>query len=1090
MSRSAPRAQTRSRFPSAIATHLSPGMAGSHKTKAQKKGPSTRPSLDENALFQLTSKIDKALSKSEDKSRPGKRKRQDDDEKRAKPPKRQPAPDSGKKGADESKDAKDKNALLLQDIKALGGDEEDLDLVVGIDSDAEEGAAKPVERELDDAFKRELAKFASGLGFENVRDDMEDESGEEDEAGDGPQDESDSEPEEESADEDEADQPVPTPTPKAPVPAPAPTKAPPTAAKEPSAPAEKSKDRQWAGKLIIEPRPDWHAATREDLPAPSTDEVAKFGSTIASLKAHAQSLLDQDTAAYSSATSSSSSHKFMTTIMTSGTLSDKISALTLAVQESPVHNIKALDNLLTMAGKKSRSQAISALGALVDLLGNGVVLPSDRRLRTFNSQPGLLGALQQTSATSWKDGQALPRGLTKAHLVMWVYEDWLKSAFFKLLQLLEVWSGDEIDYSRSRTLDFIFGLLRDKPEQEANLMRLLVSKLSDREGKIASRASYLLQQLVNTHPGMKSIVIRSVEHEVLLRPGQSLRAKYHAINTLNQTILSTKEPEIADNLVRIYFEIFLSLLRSGSLGIFDHLNENAGEDSKPSQKKPRGKKDRRPGEQGPTNEQEQEVAQKLVSSVLTGVNRAIPFAMTNESTLEAQLDTLFRITHSSNFNTSVQALILIQQIAASKHLAVDRFYRTLYESLLDPRLMTSSKQTLYLNLLYKALKDDVDVRRVKAFVKRMLQVVNLHQPSFICGILYLIAELEGTFPDVKTLLTDPEDNEDDGEEVYRDADAMDQDKPAAKADATKSTTYDPRKRNPEFSNAHRSCLWELVPYFSHYHPSVVVFANNLLVRQKSLPKPELANHTLIQFLDKFVYRNAKATETKRGGSIMQPVMASGAAASAVSSGKGATKTPSTLNTEAFWKLKPQDVAPEDVFFHEYFTQVGKSGQKSRAAKREQQRAEEEADDDEAGENEAEDEIWQALVDSRPDIQGDDDGDADMGFSDGDSDLASLLNMSDSGDDDNGSDDEGGAGLKFLDEGADGGVEFNDFSDSEEEANKEESAEDDDVALDPVAQAKRERNKKSRMRKKELKAMPTFASAEDYAAMLAQEEDDV
>ncbi|KLU89325.1 ribosome biogenesis protein MAK21 [Magnaporthiopsis poae ATCC 64411] len=1059
-------------------------MAGSNKAKSQKKGPAARPSLDENALSQLTSKIDKALSKSEDRARPGKRKRQDDDDKRAKPTKRQPASESRKKSGGESRDAKNKNALLLEDIKALGGDEDDLELVVGIDSDAEEGAAKPVERELDDVFRSELAKFASGLGFENVRDDLEDESDEEEvEAGGGPQDQSDSESEEESADEDQANESAPTPASKAPAPAPAP----PAATKEPSMLAEKSKDRHWAGKLMIEPRPDWHAATQGNLPAPSTDEVAKFGSAIASLKAYAQSLLNQDTAAYGAATSSSSSHKFMTTIMTSGTLSDKISALTLAVQESPVHNVKALDSLLAMAGKKSRSQAIAALGALVDLLGNGVVLPSDRRLRPFSSQPGLLGSLQQCSVGSWKEGQALPGGLTKAHLIMWIYEDWLKSAFFKLLQLLEVWSGDEIDYSRSRTLDFIFGLLRDKPEQEANLMRLLVSKLSDREGKIASRASYLLQQLVNTHPGMKPIVIRSIEHEVLLRPGQNLRTKYHAINTLNQTILSSKEPEIADNLVRIYFEMFLSLLRSGSLGIFDHLNNNAGDDGKPPQKKPRGKKDRKASEQSTANEQD--VAQKLVSAVLVGVNRAIPFAMTNESTLETHLDTLFRITHSSNFNTSVQALILIQQIAASKHLAVDRFYRTLYESLLDPRLMTSSKQTLYLNLLYRALKDDVDVRRVKAFVKRMLQVVNLHQPSFVCGILYLVAELEGTFPDLKTLLTDPEDNEDDEEEVYKDADAVDQDKPAAKVDARKNTArYDPRKRNPEFSNAHRSCLWELVPYFSHYHPSVVVFANNLLVRQKSLPKPELANHTLIQFLDKFVYRNAKATETKRGGSIMQPVMASGAAVGAVTSGKGATKTPSTLNSEAFWKLKPQEVSPEDVFFHEYFTQVGKSGQQSRAAKREQKRAEEEAGDEEAGEDEAEDEIWQALVDSRPDIQGDDDGDADTGFSDGDSDLASLLNMSDSGDDGDDSDDEGSAGLKFMDEGSDGGVEFNDFSDSEEEAGKEEPAEDDDVPLDQVAQAKRERNKKSRMRKKELKAMPTFASADDYAAMLAQEED--
>ena len=50
--------------------------------------------------------------------------------------------------------------------------------------------------------------------------------------------------------------------------------------------------------------------------------------------------------------------------------------------------------------------------------------------------------------------------------------------------------------------------------------------------------------------------------------------------------------------------------------------------------------------------------------------------------------------------------MLVQQIATTKHLAVERFYRTLYESLLDPRLMTSSKQALYLTLLYRSLKND------------------------------------------------------------------------------------------------------------------------------------------------------------------------------------------------------------------------------------------------------------------------------------------------------------------------------------------------------------------------------------------------
>lgn len=155
--------------------------------------------------------------------------------------------------------------------------------------------------------------------------------------------------------------------------------------------------------------------------------------------------------------------------------------------------------------------------------------------------------------------------------------------------------------------------------------------------------------------------------------------------------------------------------------------------------------------------------------------------------------------------------MLVQQLSATRHLATERFYRTLYEALLDPRLISSSKQALFLNLLYRSLKADVDVRRVKAFVKRMLQILNLHQPSFVCGVLYLIIELSVTFPDLKTLLNEPEEHDV--------GNAMDETAAAQGltvndglgSDAVKSeTVYDGRKRDPEYSNAHRSCLWELV----------------------------------------------------------------------------------------------------------------------------------------------------------------------------------------------------------------------------------------------------------------------------------------
>lgn len=176
------------------------------------------------------------------------------------------------------------------------------------------------------------------------------------------------------------------------------------------------------------------------------------------------------------------------------------------------------------------------------------------------------------------------------------------------------------------------------------------------------------------------------------------------------------------------------------------------------------------------------------------------------------MDTLFRITHSSNFNTSIQALMLIEQLATSKHLSVDRFYRTLYESLLDPRLITSSKHALYLNLLFRALKADLNIKRVKAFVKRMLQVVTLHQPPFICGILYLIKELEATFPGLKSLFSDPEETDEDGDEVIRDVPEEGDDAPDHNANKKPNfnTMYDGRKRDPEHSNADKSCIWEIV----------------------------------------------------------------------------------------------------------------------------------------------------------------------------------------------------------------------------------------------------------------------------------------
>lgn len=319
--------------------------------------------------------------------------------------------------------------------------------------------------------------------------------------------------------------------------------------------------------------------------------------------------------------------------MSSGTLSDKISALTLSIQESPVHNIKALESLLGLARKRSRGQAVEVLGALKDLLGPGFLLPPDRKLKTFASQPGLSTVFG--SRDTWKPGDMLPAPLTESHLICWAYEDWLKSIYFEVLKILETWCNDEIVFARSKAVDYVYQLLKEKPEQEANLLRLLVNKLGDSDKKIASKTSYNILQLETTHPLMKPTIIASIESDLLFRPGQSLHAKYYATITLNQTILSGKEENVAKKLLEIYFSLFVKLLERPTAetpavsGVNATVLNSKGEvqgGGGASGKKARRKSDSK--EKGTdTNE---ELGEKMLSAVLTGVNRAMPYTTTDD----------------------------------------------------------------------------------------------------------------------------------------------------------------------------------------------------------------------------------------------------------------------------------------------------------------------------------------------------------------------------------------------------------------------------------------------------------------------------
>jgi ribosome biogenesis protein MAK21 len=830
-------------------------------------------------------------------------------------------------------------------------------------------------------------------------------------------------------------------------------------------------------------QPEWHTVELPQLPTIDNPTIpARY--VLDAIHEYANELLEAEAAEYAAShMSKDASHRFMSSIMNAGTMEDKVSALTLLVQESPLHTTKAFDQLLGLSKKKSRNSAMMALAALKDLLGQGVLLPPNRKLKAFARQPGLLSALQGKSST-WKYGEKLPGELQKVHLIAWAYEDWLKKQYFEMLKILETWSNDEVDYSRNRAVNFVWELLKEKPEQEENLLRLLINKLGDKEKKVASRASYLLLQLQITHPMMKNVIISSIESDLIFRPNQSGTAKYYAVITLNQTMLSAKEHEVANQLLDMYFTLFLGLLKKQKdhekeekrLNKHGHLQGGGGQPGKMAKQK---------AEKAATNAfmVEDESREKLISAILTGVNRAFPFANTDDAKFEEKLNTLYEVTHSSNFNTSIQAMTLIQQISASKNYSADRFYRTLYESLLDPRLISTSKHIMFLNLLYRALKADVSTKRVKAFVKRLLQIIHLHEPPFICGVLYLVNELITTFPTIKSMLSAPEDNADDsGEEHYED---VDEDAEAKMKEDKKAhqPSYDARKRDPEHAQADLSCLWELLPLQAHYHPSVHVLANRIINQEPIKEKPDPTIYTLMNFLDKFSFRNAKTkSQAVHGTSIMQPMSGTSKAADYLITARDGDRTHDPVNSEQFWRKKVDDVRVDEVFFHTYFEKAGRAKQADKKAKKKNKKAD---SDDESGE----DEIWQALVKSRPDVEGD--GGDDEGFSD--------IDMEDMMSDD----EDGGVGM-------DEGVELNLGSDDDDEAGGVEIAdhdEDDDfenfdlddedgfmddddevpVDMDLGDDADGDDDKGDKKKKKrKLKHLPTFASAEDYAKLIGDD----
>ncbi|KAG1734581.1 ribosome biogenesis protein [Suillus lakei] len=860
-----------------------------------------------------------------------------------------------------------------------------------------------------------------------------------------------------------------------------------------------------AKKPQIEASPLWYqnvpklSGSSTALPPVTSAKLSSLMERGASL--HAKAVETYQSGSSSTVTSSSSDYAFLQKILHSGTLSDRLSALTLLVQSSPLHNTKALVNLKGMAergkGKGGREESLKALRCILDWwVGGGA---PNRKLKYFRDQP------------------LSHQGVKDDHILLWYFEDWLKKYFFSILQILEVLSMDPLVYVRTQALSLTYTLLREKPEQEHNLLRLLVNKLGDSEKSICSRASYHLLQLLQAHPSMKGVVVREMT-SLILRPSIATpatapttnthirftdetttstskpkpkpkskpkpdgttkktsndHARYYATITLNQIVFVPGDKDVAVQVIDVYFQMFKDLLgESRSSGKQQNAEEQDGEIT--GKKKKRKTVKEVVGDGGFA--EVEDAFSKSISAILTGVNRALPYAKLGPSdvSLNKHIDTLFLITHTSTFNTSLQALLLIQQISSSlshspessssalSKSIVDRYYRTLYQSLHDGRLASSSKQTMYLNLLFKSLKADDNSERVKSFVRRFVQVL----ASGSAGGLYLLGELFSTVPGLRDL--------------------------SKGSNSTSEEQYDPRKRDPQFAHPSASPLFELIPLIHHYHPTVSLHARQLLSGQPITSSPDLSLNTLSHFLDRFVYKNPKKAKAK-GSSAMQP------AASA--------------NDRIGVKLLKGETSGDGyrtipVFFHKYFSRKHEKD-KNKATHTGKGDSEAEESDDASeldmmlnsmtvmmmrDSDTEEADIWKAMQASMPRMAGDEDL-----MADSDS-VASGLDDSDDSDGEvevDEEDEDDGSGDDFsmveasdnedligLDEVPQGLIECDGIAD--------ENGGDGEEQWNGFGSTKKRKqeNESKREKRKKLRSLPTFASYKDYAKMIEDgPEDDI
>lgn len=358
---------------------------------------------------------------------------------------------------------------------------------------------------------------------------------------------------------------------------------------------------------------------------------------------------------------------------------------------------------------------------------------------------------------------------------------------------------------------------------------MLVNKLGDPSNKVASKALHHLTEVAYKHPAMCEVIAKETE-KLLFRNNITEHAQHFALCFLAQ-IAPRGNVQLCTKLVEICFSFFKVMVQKGA------------------------------------------VNSKTMHAILRCLKRAIVDACPDESDASSILtkdiqDTMYRLIHLADIHIALQTFALLLQIMTVKTGKYDRFYNALYKKMLDINLVNVGPKAAaqFLHIIHRATYMDSNVPRAQAFIKRLLQVALYFPVQIACGCLIVIDKLLKSRPELGKITEKTVDvhgqskwsllaDESDDDEYYKDAEDDDMSENTAEPSEPKSgekvtsswhhaknlpktntekvtqitpTRYNPYQRTPAFAGAEFVLKTELLKLAENFHPSLKVFAQNLI----------------------------------------------------------------------------------------------------------------------------------------------------------------------------------------------------------------------------------------------------------------------